>query len=230
MDDVRRYRNILFLLIFATVSTASFPQKASAFGIDLLGDIAQPLIAPAKEKMKSLLVYIWLQPYAGYGWGNSDQKRIASGGGVSIANGLSTDGFLYGARGGLLIMDTFRVGLDYSVQKIKRDTLLEGTSGGYSQQTVNGNNTMLGALIGFNIPFTPVQGFVAKYFKASVHGDAAGDGDGLGGGISFVLKNPFILSFETRKMNYSSGPATSTGKKADATFTQYYATLSFMLF
>ena len=87
---------------------------------------------------------------------------------------------------------------------------------------------MMGGLIGFDIPYTPVRGFVTKYFKASLSGDAAPTGDGWGAGISFVLKNPFLLSLETRKLSYSSG-ADITGKKAYGSVSQYYAALSFML-
>ena len=215
-------------ILFAALTI--WPSTSSAIGIDLLGDLAQPLIGPAKEKIKSTLVYIWLQPYAGYGWGTSDQKRVAPGGAVTSLNGIKSDGFLYGGRGGLLLLRSFRVGIDYSAQSVKRNTLVEvGTSNVYVQQSVSGTNTMLGATLGFDVPYTPVQGFVTKYFKASVKGDSAANGDGWGGGISFVLKNPFILNIEQRKLNYSSA-ADLTGKKAEASFNEYYVNLSFMLF
>ena len=226
MVDVGRFRKIFLCLL---VSLLLAP-KASAIGIDLLGEVAKPLIGPAQEKVKGALVYIWLQPYAGYGWGTSDQKRIAANGTVSTANGLKADGFLYGARGGLLLYRSIRVGLDYSVHNISRATLIENSTGGFVQSNVKGKNTMTGAIVSFDVPFTPLQGFVTKYFKSIVRGDGAADGDGWGAGVSFVLKNPFILSFETRKLNYTSAIDPGTLRKAEASYSQYYANLLFSLF
>lgn len=219
------------LLCILCVSTFVFltPQNASAIATDLLGDIAQPLIGPAKEKMKGVLLYIWLQPYAGYGQGSSEQSRTNSGGAVTTASDIGVDGFMYGGRGGILLYRSIRVGMDISVQSLKRNTLVDGTTvGTYVQQPVKGKNSMVGALVGFDVPYTPLQGFVTKYFKATVHGDSASDGEGWGGGFSFVIKNPFILSLETRKINYSSA-VELTGRKAESTINQYYATISFML-
>jgi len=77
-------------------------------------------------------------------------------------------------------------------------------------------------------PLTREKGFATKYFKNNIQGDAASGGDGWGAGVSFLLKNPFILSLETRKLKFAS-EADVTGKRAEATFNQYYVTLSFML-
>ncbi len=192
-----------------------------------MGELAQPVIAPAKEKVKKMVVYIWLQPYAGYAWGTSDQMRVTAGGGLTKADGLDTSGFVYGGRGGLLIYNTFRVGLDYSVQSIKRDTLGETASKTYIRQSGDGRNTLLGATIGFDLPYTPLQGQLTKYFSAKLSNDEANSGEGWGGGVSFVLKNPFILSIEKRKLNYATRDI--TGKRADGTIDQFYVTLSFML-
>lgn len=225
-EGFRNYKFLLFV-ICAAASLAA-PLRAHAFGIDLLGEAAEPLIGPAKEKMKAALVYVWLQPYAGYGMGTTDQSRVAAGGAITTANGLKADGFLWGARGGILLVSSFRVGLDYSSQSLTRNTLVESSPGRYIQSATSGKNTMLGAMLGFDVPYTPVQGFVTKYFKANASGDAASKGDGFGGGISFVIKNPFIFSLETRKTNYSTA-ADATGKRADSSYKEYYATLSFML-
>lgn len=204
------------------------PRDAQAFGIDFLGELAKPIISPAQEKLKSLIVYIWLQPYVGYGTGSSDQSRTSAGGTITKRSGLSGNGFLYGGRGGILLAQSLRVGVDYTAHSIKRNTLVENNAGNFSEQGVSGRNTMFGAIVGFDVPFTPVQGYVTKYFKATMNGDSATDGDGWGGGISFVIKNPFILSLETRKLSYSSA-SDPTGKKASSTFSQYYLSLSFML-
>lgn len=92
-------KRILIAGIFFFAALA--PRPASAFGVDLLGELAQPLIGPAKEKMKGMLVYVWLQPYAGYATGSSNQSRTHTGGAVTTtANGLKTDGFFMAAEGG----------------------------------------------------------------------------------------------------------------------------------
>lgn len=229
MDDVRKSLGSFFFAFSLFISLLA-PHQAAALGIDMLGEAAEPILGPTKEKLKGLMVYVWLQPYAGYGMGSSDQTRVHTGGvTVTSAKGLDVEGFLYGGRGGILLIHSLRVGIDYSVQSLKRDTLIETLTGTYLQQSVSGKNTSIGALVGFDIPFTPVQGFVTKFFKATIKGDAASSGDGWGGGINFVLKNPFILSLETRKINYSSAPDL-TGKRAEASINQYYANLSFMLF
>lgn len=228
MDDVyKASKTTLFLFCFL-LSTLLVPAKAHAFGIDLLGDLSEPLIGPAKEKMKSILVYIWMQPYAGYASGSSEQKRTAPGGATTTAGDLDVQGFYYGGRGGLLIMSSLRVGLDYTIQSISRDTLVEGPTNTYSRQSVKSKNSMLGAVIGIDVPYTPLQAYYTKYFKAHMNGDAASNGDGWGTGVSFVLKNPFILSLEMRSLTYSASE--SSGKRADGSFKQYYAGLSFMLF
>jgi hypothetical protein len=223
----RRLQLGLFTVCCLAFSLLFLP-RAQAFGVDFLGDATKPIISPAQENLKKLFVYIWLQPYAGYGWGTSDQTRIAAGGATTSASDLSTSGLLYGGRGGLLLMHSLRIGLDYSKHNIKRTTLLEGAGGVHSQQPVSGGNTMLGAILGFNVPRTPLKGFVTKYFRNEIQGDAAASGDGWGAGVSFLLKNPFILSLETRKLKFAS-EANPTGKRAEATFNQYYVTLSFML-
>jgi hypothetical protein len=226
MDDVYK-KTLTSFFLFALILL--IPAKASAaLGIDLLGEAAEPLIGPAKEKLKGALGYVWLQPYAGFGSGSSDQKRVSATGAVTNSPGLDVEGFLYGGRGGLLLVHSLKVGIDYSAQSLKRNTLVENTAGAYVQQSVKGKSSMLGAIMGFDVPYTPIQGFVTKYFKASVKGDAASDGDGWGGGISFVLKNPFIISLETRKLNYSSA-VEPTGKRAEGSISQYYVNLSFML-
>lgn len=230
MADVYARLKLLVFSIFLLLATLLNSPSASAFGIDLLGEVTQPLIAPAKEKMKGILVYIWLQPYAGYGWGTSNQSRIVAGGAVTSANDLAVDGFLYGGRGGLLLFNSLRVGLDYSAQSVKRETLVDGTvANTFSRQSVKGKSSMIGATLGFDIPFTPIQGSFTKFYKATIKGDGASDGDGLGGGISFVLKNPFIFSLEMRNIKYASA-ADPSGKKAEASYKQYYTTLSFSLF
>lgn len=218
-----------FRLLALLSAFALLPSTSHAIGIDLLGDLASPLIGPAKDKVKSMLVYIWLQPYAGYASGETDQRRVAAGGATTVANGLSTNGFFYGGRGGIFLMNTFRIGLDYSAQSPKRDTLIETSTGGYVQAPGNGKNTLIGACIGLDIPYTPLRGNYTQYYKAVLHGDSAGSGDGWGAGVSFVLKNPFIFMIEHRSLNYSSATDLS-GKKATATMKQWYFGLSFMLF
>ncbi|MCO5144305.1 MAG: hypothetical protein M9962_14550 [Oligoflexia bacterium] len=83
---------ILFLLIFAV--TLFQQQSARAMGIDLLGEVSEPILGPAKEKMKKIIVYIWLQPYAGYAFGSSELTRTTAGGVVTPLNDVSTSGFL----------------------------------------------------------------------------------------------------------------------------------------
>lgn len=229
MEDVlNKIRPLLCFLTILTLTLFLRPPQAQAVGIDLLGDIAQPIIGPTKDKLKNAMVYIWLQPYAGYAFGTSDQTRIQPSGAVTAAPGLNTEGFFYGGRGGLLLFDTFRIGLDYSTQSLKRDSLVENASGAFVKQPVSGKSTMLGALLGFDIPYTPFKGLVTRYFKASVGGDSAVDGEGWGGGVSFLLKNPFLISVEKRKLKYSA--VALNGKRADASIDQYFLSLSFMLF
>jgi len=229
MEDVRTNAKSIFLtliLFFALL----IPRPAAAMGIDMLGDVAEPLIGPTKDKLKGLMVYVWLRPYAGYGKGTSDQTRIHTGGIINTSEkDLAVEGFIYGGRGGIMLIHSLRVGIDYSVQSLKRNTLVETASGTYVRQSIKGKNTMIGAMVGFDIPFTPVQGFATKYFKATVEGDSAAGGDGWGAGINFVIKSPFILSLETRKLKYASAP-NGNGKAATASINQYYANLSFMLF
>ncbi|MCO5144306.1 MAG: hypothetical protein M9962_14555 [Oligoflexia bacterium] len=86
---------------------------------------------------------------------------------------------------------------------------------------------MFGATFGFDVPYTPLQGYITRYFNAILTNDDAGSGDGWGAGVSFVLKNPFILSLEKRKATYSATDI--LGKKASTTIDQYYVALSFML-
>lgn len=225
MDEVfRSFRNFFFLL-FAVALLA--PAPARAIGIDILGELTQPIIGPAKERMKSMVVYIWLQPYAGYAWGSSDQSRVSATSVATKLDGLSVGGFLYGGRGGLLLYRSLRIGVDYSAQSLKRDTLQETTTGTYTRQSVTTSNKLLGAIFGFDIPYTPLQGSVTRYFNAKLPGDGASSGDGWGFGASFVLKNPFILSFEKRMLTYTAKDI--TGKKADGSTDQYYVLLSFML-
>ena len=220
-----RHFIIFFLALFLFIR----PATSHAIVIDLLGEIASPLIGPAKDKVKGMMRYVWMQPYGGYASGSSDQKRVNSAGAVTSATGLDVEGIMYGARGGFLIMDTFRVGLDYTSQNAKRTTLVENTTGGFVKQSTSGTNSMLGLCLGFDIPYTPLQGMATKYFKATLHGDSASNGDGWGAGVSFVLKSPFIFILEMRKLSYSSAPDMS-GKKATGTVSQYYGALSFMLF
>lgn len=222
--DLRNFFAALFLL-----SLFFRAPDASAIGIDFLGELAQPLIGPAKEKIKGVVVYIWMQPYGGYGSGKSDQTATAAGGLVTKGEGLKTSGFMYGGRGGILLANTLRLGVDYSVQSIKRNTLVETTAGGYVQQPSSNTNTMLGVTGSIDIPYTPVQGSYTHYFRAKIPGAGASDGSGWGAGISFVLKNPFILSLETRQLNYSSASDPS-GKKMNDTVKQYHLNLAFMLF
>jgi hypothetical protein len=204
--------------------------SARATTIDLLGDLAEPVIGPAKEKLKGAMVYVWLQPYAGYGTGSSEQSRVQNGVSLQSSSDLKASGFLWGGRGGILLMNTFRIGIDYSVQTLARDTFVHtATHGTYLKQRVSGSNTMMGATVGFDLPYTPLLGFATRYFKATAHGDDATDGDGWGFGVTFVLKSPFLLSLEQRKLNYSSA-ADATGLSASGSITQYYANLAFMLF
>jgi hypothetical protein len=228
MEDVRNSAKIIF---FAAALFIVFllPRPAAALGIDMLGDVAEPIIGPTKEKLKGLMVYVWLRPYAGYGKGSSDQTRIHTGGITKTSEkDLDVEGFLYGGRGGIMLIHSLRLGIDYSVQTLERNTLVETASGTYVRQSTKGKNTMVGATVGFDIPYTPLQGFGTKYFKATTEGDGASGGDGWGAGINFVVKSPFILSLEMRKLNYSSAPDAS-GKSAEGSINQYYANLNLML-
>jgi len=222
-------RTSWFAIFFFLLSSLISIPKANALGIDLLGEIAEPLFAPAKEKMKGMLVYIWMQPYGGYASGDSQHKRTTPAGLVTKAEDQSISGMMYGGRGGLLIFNSLRVGLDYTAQPAKWTTLAnDPVTNTFIKTGASGTSTMLGIGVGLDVPYTPLRAFGARYVKATLKGDSASSGDGWGGGISFVLKSPFILMLETKQLNYSSATDPLTAK-ADASVSQYYLALSFML-
>jgi len=206
-----------------------YPKTSKAVGVDFLGQVADPVIGAAKGKVKGLMRYLWLQPYGGYASGTSTQERTNSNGSVTSVSDLKVEGIMYGARGGILL-GPLKLGLDISTQSAKRNTLVESTttSGVYSQKPVEGKNSMTGFSIGIDVPYTPLQGMYTRYVNANLEGDGASSGNGWGAGVSFILKNPFILMLESRQLSYSSATS-DTGKKAEASVRQFYVGLSFML-
>lgn len=217
----RARRSIFFALAIALSLLSEIP--AQAMVIDLLGEVAKPIIGSAQEKAKGLQRFLWLQPYFGYAWGKGDRKAVQSGVIVSNDTSLKIDGLMFGARGGFKIFDTFRIGLDWTRQLADREDIVNST-----RQKTSSNNSMWGVTGGLDLPYTPFQGFVTRYFGADLPSDVKVGGTGWGYGISFVLKSPFLLMLESRTLNYSSDP-TAAGVKVDRQITQYYLGLSFFL-
>lgn len=209
------------LLLFVLSLFISAPTSAFAQGIDMLGEITKPLWGPAKDKANDMRKYLWLQPYGGYATGKGTLS--SSTGSTSLKN----SGAIIGARAGLKLFDSLRAGVDYTMQFSERDETVTNTLGVATNQKVSSKDTMFGFSGSFAVPYTPLQAYGAKYIKATLGSDSS-KGDGWGAGVSFVLKNPFILIVERRSLKYDSA-ANLLGQTTQRKVEQYFIGLSFLL-
>lgn len=227
LTTAREFKQFPSLILFLLISVA--PQSARAIGIDLLGEVAKPLIGEAKDKTKGIMKYFWMQPYAGYSMGKGGLTQLGIDSIPSRTGIFDIEGFMYGARGGIELFGTLRFGADYSNQVARRKEVSISHDGTLTQKESGARNSMLGVSMEFNIPRTPIQVFGAKYFKATLEADTQLPGNGWGAGFSFMLFNPFILLAEYRALEYSSGLA-SDGQITTRNVKQYFVGLSFLLF
>ena len=198
--------------------------NASAIGIDLLGEMSKPLIGQAKDKASGVLRFVWLQPYGGYGFGNYSFTTASSGLVTSETTGLSVEGGMFGARGGLQLGPNARLGVDYTKQFAMRTV----PSSAVAAPKEKVSNTMLGVGLGVDIPRTPLQAYGARYFTANFEAQGTNSGSGWGYGISFVLVNPFIMLAEYRTLSYASAVSSTNGQNLESV-KQVFLNLSFML-
>lgn len=224
MKNSARFPFIFLLFSFLFLAT---PQRAEAVLADFLGDVAEPLIGSAKQKTQSMFRYVWLMPYAGYGTGNGNRVAVRNGNQVSSYGGLKADGMTFGARGGLAIYETLRIGVDWTRQAGEREDYVD-VNRVSTKATITSHNWMLGVCAGLDLPYTPFQGFVTRYFSAEIPAETKSTGTGWGFGISFVLKSPFLLMLERRSLSYTSA-AQADGLIVSRKIEQTYVGLTFLL-
>ncbi len=216
-------RPLLISAVFFVLSTAS--ASAALTGIDLLGEVAQPLIGAAKDKAQGAMKFLWAQPYGGYVTGSGSLTRNGASA-ATHAGSSDYEGFSYGARGGLELFDNIRLGVDYSRQLARMDEAVAPIGSTVTTaQNYGARLTSWGATLGFDVPKTPLQAFGARYFKAHLLSDP---GTGWGGGLSFMLFNPFILMLEYRTFDFKSASAPD-GSHDARKLKQYFLGLSFLL-
>jgi hypothetical protein len=151
------FRTTLFQVVFGLC--LFLPHTAKAVGIDLLGEVAKPLIGVAKDKTQGMFRYLWLQPYGGYALGSGTLTKRGIGDVVDYTSGIKFEGLMYGGRGGFEVGNLFRLGLDYSKQFAKRKELVANSSGARTTASVPSMNWMMGILFGIDIPRTPLHVF-----------------------------------------------------------------------
>ena len=76
-----------------------------------------------------------------------------------------------------------------------------------------------------DIPYTPIQGYGTRYFSTRLDSNGIFSGDGWGGGISFMLVNPFIAVIDYRKLSFANEALPENLRS----FSQFYLGLSFSL-
>ncbi len=99
-------------LLLSMAITVTTPRAHAAVGLDILGDVVKPLLAPARDKAQGVMRFLWLQPYGGYAFGDGTLTASA----LTAPIESSYEGYFYGGRGGLLLFRTLKVGVDYTYQ------------------------------------------------------------------------------------------------------------------
>lgn len=169
--------------------------------------------------------HLWLQPVGGYAFGTGEVIETVSNvpGTAKIESKL--EGPFFGARGGLSISDSFRVGVDYTRQFINKTDTRTEQDGTTSSTKSKSNLGLFGALIGFDLPRTPFQLMGARYFDVGL--DAL-SGSGWAAGLSFVLVNPFTLTAEYRWFDVETEKDTG-GNQTQRKFEQFFFGLTVRL-
>lgn len=204
------------------------PRDSWGFGINLMGQMSEPLIGAAKDKAQGMLRFLWLQPYGGYAFGKGTLTDLGAGAAVNYTSGISYEGLFYGARGGFGVPNMFRLGVDYTEQFAQRKERAVNAAGLLISSKTKSNNKVMGIHLGFNLPSYPIHGSVTRYFSAKMHGGSVTTGEGWGTGISFALSGPFICLAEYRWFDFSSEVGAQQQQQL-RTMKQYYLGLSFLL-